>query len=180
MPILPGTDGVRRMSKSLGNYIGVTEAPEEMFGKAMSVPDEAMAQYYLLLLGEELDRSRHPGEAKRDLGRRLVAMFHGESAGAAAEEHFDRLHVRHEVPEDAEVTEVAADGPDATVHLPALIAKSFGVTRSEARRLLAQGGVKLDGEALPEEPLDLPAGELDDHVLQLGKRRHVRVRVKRG
>ena len=85
MPILPGTDGVRRMSKSLGNYVGVTDAPEDMFGKLMSVPDGAMGEYYRLLLGAELDPDRHPGEAKRELARRLVERFHGADAAAAAE-----------------------------------------------------------------------------------------------
>ena len=78
MPILPGTDGVRKMSKSYGNYVGVTDPPEEMFGKLMSIPDSVMGDYYLLLLGEELDRARHPGEAKRELARRLVDRFHGD------------------------------------------------------------------------------------------------------
>ena len=89
-PILPGTDGVRRMSKSLGNYIGVTEAPEEMFGKLMSVPDDVMGDYFLLLLGERMVGERHPGEAKRDLARRLVSRFHGDEAAAAAEARFDQ------------------------------------------------------------------------------------------
>ncbi len=98
MPILPGTDGVRRMSKSLGNYVGVTDPPDEMFGKLMSVPDEVMDQYYLLLLDEELDLSRPAVEAKRELGRRLVDRFHGDGSGAAAEAHFDQVHVRRRDP----------------------------------------------------------------------------------
>ncbi len=174
MPILPGTDGVQRMSKSLGNYVGVTDPPEEMFGKLMSVPDEVMGQYYLLLLGEELDRSRHPGAAKRELARRLTERFRDSAAARAAEERFDRIHVRHEVPEDAPVV-VLEPGPDGAVHLPAVIGAQFEISNSEARRLLAQGGVRLDGDTLSGDRLDLPARELDGKVLQVGKRRFVRI-----
>src|SRR3954466_11514775 len=100
MPILPGTDGVGCVSKSLGNYVGVTDPPEEMFGKLMSIPDDAMGQYYRLLLYELLDEGRHPGEAKRELARRLVSRFHSDEAAREAEERFDSLHIRREVPED--------------------------------------------------------------------------------
>jgi tyrosyl-tRNA synthetase len=174
MPILPGTDGVQKMSKSLGNYVGVTDPPEEMFGKLMSIPDEVMGQYFLLLLGEELKPGRHPGEAKRELARRLVDRFHGEGAGRAAEERFDQIHVRGEVPDEIPSTPVRADS-DGSVHLPALIAEVFALSTSEARRLIAQGGVKLDGETLSPDRLDLPAVELGGKVLQVGKRRFVRL-----
>jgi len=174
MPILPGTDGVRRMSKSLGNYVGVTDPPDEMFGKLMSVPDEVMGQYYLLLLGEELDTSRPAVEAKRELGRRLVNRFHGEGSGVAAEDSFDQVHVRKEIPDDIPDA-VLEPGEDGTVHMPALIAAAFGVSRGEARRLLAQGGVRVDGEALDAATLDVPADELTGHVLQVGKRRFARL-----
>ena len=174
MPILPGTDGVRRMSKSLGNYVGVTDPPEEMFGKLMSIPDDAMGEYYRLLLYEALDADRHPGEAKRELGRRLVARFHGEDAAREAEAHFDQLHVRRDVPED--VPEVRVEpGEDGEVHLPALIARQFDLSTSEARRLLSQGGVKVDGEAVDGDRLDLPLADLAGRVLQVGKRRFVRI-----
>ena len=158
MPILPGTDGVRRMSKSLGNYVGVTDPPEEMFGKLMSIPDDVMGQYYQLLLYEPVDEARHPGEAKRELARRLVATVprrrRGEggrgavrpacTCGARCRRTFRRFA-------PSRVT-------DGVVHLPALIAQAFGVSTSEARRLLGQGGVKVDGEALDGGRLDLPAG----------------------
>ncbi|MGI8461792.1 MAG: tyrosine--tRNA ligase [Solirubrobacterales bacterium] len=172
MPILPGTDGVRRMSKSLDNYVGVTDPPEEMFGKLMSVPDEAMAQYYELLLAEPLDTARHPMDAKRELGRRIVAWFWDAESSAAAEAHFDRVHVEHGTPE--QMPEIALGEGD--VHLPALIADGFGISRSEARRLVSQGGVKIEGAAVDAERLDLPAGELDGRVLQVGKRRFARLR----
>jgi tyrosyl-tRNA synthetase len=171
MPILPGTDGVEKMSKSLGNHIGVTEPPEEMYGKTLSVPDDAMGQYYALLLGEELPADVGPRDAKRALARRLVERFHSAEAAQAAEEHFDRVFVRHEVPEDIPEVTVAP----GEVHVPALLADAFGVSRSDARRQLGQGGVKLDGE--PFSALDVDAASLDGRVLQLGKRRFARVRI---
>jgi tyrosyl-tRNA synthetase len=178
LPILVGTDGVQKMSKSLGNYVGVTDQPEEMFGKLMSIPDEAMDQYYRLLLGSELPASP-PNQAKRALGRRIVDRFHGEGVGADAEERFDRIHVQHAVPE--EIPEVDLGGYSAEgnglVHLPRLIAGAFGVSSSEGRRLLQQGGVKLDGEPVPAEPLDREIDRLDGRVLQVGKRRFCRLRA---
>jgi tyrosyl-tRNA synthetase len=176
MPILPGIDGVRRMSKSLGNYVGVTDPPEEMFGKLMRIPDEVMGTYYELLLAEELPDSP-PVEAKRALARRITDRFHEQGAGEAAETHFDTVHVAHEVPDDIpELSLAEADGVNGgDVHLPALIAGVFGMSSSEARRLIAQGGVKLDGESVPAESLDLPAGELGGRVLQVGKRRFIRL-----
>ena len=174
MPVLPGTDGVRRMSKSLGNYVGVTDEPEEMFGKLMSISDEVMPEYYRLVLREELAADRHPADAKRELARRLVERFHDADAAAAAEERFDQLHVRREVPQDAPTVEVRP-GEDGEVHLPALIAREFELSTSEARRLLQQGGVKVDGEALDGGQLDLPLEQLAGRVLQVGKRRFVRV-----
>jgi len=178
MPILVGIDGAQKMSKSLGNYVGVTEPPEEMFGKLMRVPDEAMAEYYRLLLGAEAPGSP-PNEAKRALGRRIVARFHGEGAARRAEEHFDRLFVRHEAPEEIDEVDlaqyVAEDG--ASVHLPQLIANAFQISSSEARRLLGQGGVKLDGEPIAVGTLDLEPAALQGRVLQVGKRRFRRLRA---
>ena len=174
MPLLLGTDGVRKMSKSYGNYVGVAEPPEEMFGKLMSIPDELLADYYLLLLGEEHDSSRHPVEAKRELARRLADRFHGDGAGDAAEARFDQVHVRRELPDDIRSVHAPAE-PDGSVHLPALIASEFEISTSEARRLLTQGGVRLDGETLDGKRLDLPADELSGKVLQVGKRRFVRI-----
>jgi tyrosyl-tRNA synthetase len=176
LPILPGIDGVRRMSKSLGNYVGVTDPPEEMFGKLMRIPDDVMGTYYELLLGEDLP-DEEPVRAKRALARRIVERFHDAAAAEAAEAHFDKVHVAHEVPDDIpELSLADADGVNGgDVHLPALIAGMFGMSSSEARRLIAQGGVKLDGESVPPESLDLPAGELGGRVLQVGKRRFVRL-----
>jgi tyrosyl-tRNA synthetase len=177
MPILVGTDGVQKMSKSLDNYVGVTDAPEEMFGRLMRIPDEAMAEYYRLLLGEPLPSELTPNEAKRALGRRIVERFHGPGAGDEAEAHFNRVFVEHRAPdqvEDLDISSYAGEN-DVLVHLPVLIADAFGVSSSEARRLIKQGGVRLDGEPLPADALDLPSGELDEKVLQAGKRRFRRL-----
>lgn len=178
LPILVGTDGVQKMSKSLGNYVGVTDPPEEMFGRVMSIPDAAMADYYRLLLGEE-QPAGPPNEAKRQLARRLVDRFHGEGAGAAAEEHFNRVFVEHAAPEEMPEVDLGAYSADGNglVHLPRLIAGAFGLSSSEGRRLIKQGGVKLDGEPLAAEPLDLEIDSLDGHVLQVGKRRFCRLRA---
>lgn len=173
MPILPGVDGVRRMSKSTGNYIGVTDAPEEMFGKIMRVPDSCLDEYWTLLLDAPAPATP-PNEAKRELGRRLVDRFHGDGAAAAAEEHFNRLFVRREAPAEMDEHVLEGAGP---FHLPAELAAAFGVSRSEARRLLAQGGVRRDGEVLAAEPLDLEGPELDGKVLQMGKRRFRKFRL---
>lgn len=169
MPILPGIDGVRKMSKSTGNYIGVTDPPEEMFGKIMRVPDANLEEYWKLLLSEGPPAGVGPNESKRELGRRLVARFHGSEAPARAEEHFNRLFVRHEAPEEIEEFQVSGE-----VHLPAALAEAFGMSRSEARRLISQGGVKRDGEVLTPESFDYPSGELDGTVIQVGKRRFKR------
>src|SRR5829696_3798074 len=170
MPILPGIDGKQKMSKSLGNYVGVTDPPEEMFGKLMRVPDEAMGTYYELLLGEPVPEG-DPMGAKRALARRIVERFHDAEAAPAAEARFDTVHVAREVPEDVpELSLSEADGVnDGEVHLPALIAGAFEMSTSEARRLLAQGGVKLDGETLDGERLDVPLEQVAGRVLQVGK-----------
>jgi tyrosyl-tRNA synthetase len=179
MPILVGTDGEKKMSKSLGNYVGVTDAPEEMFGRLMRIPDEAMVDYYRLLLGEDAPDAP-PNEAKRTLARRIVERFHDGDAGEAAEEHFDRLFVRHEAPEEIEEVELAPylGENGGQVHLPLLMAGAFEISSSEARRLLKQGGVKLDGESLPSDSLDIDQERLDGRVLQVGKRRFRRLRGK--
>jgi tyrosyl-tRNA synthetase len=167
MPILPGIDGAEKMSKSLGNHVGVTEPPEEQFGKTMRLPDEAMDTWFELLAIPRPPAGTGPRDLKRALARGVVARFHGDEAAAAAEQHFDRLFVTREAPEDVETSAVALDGD---VFLPALIEEVFGRSRSEARRLLDQGGVKLDGEAIPAGTLELPSDALDGRVLQVGKR----------
>ncbi len=174
MPILPGIDGERKMSKSYGNYIGVTEPPEEIYGKTLRLPDPALGTWYELLLGETLPVDTSPRDAKRALARALVARFYDGNAAETAEQAFDRVHREHRPPEEMPSVLLAAHG-DGLVHLPALLADAFGVSTSEARRALKQGGVKLDGEALASDTLDRPLDELDGRVLQLGKRRFARL-----
>jgi tyrosyl-tRNA synthetase len=174
MPILPGIDGGKKMSKSLGNQIGVTEPPEEIFGKLMRVPDDVMPVYYDLLMDEPLDPERPAVESKRAMARALTARFHGEDAAAAAEARFDRLHVERGAPDDVE--ELSFSASDDTVHLPAILSDAFGLSRSESRRLIAQGGVRLDGEALSDGELDLLSERLDGALLQVGRRRFRRLR----
>jgi tyrosyl-tRNA synthetase len=173
LPLLVGTDGVEKMSKSLGNYVGVTDAPEDMYGKTLSVPDEAM-DTWSRLLDVELPSGAGPRDAKHALARAIVERFWDAGAAEAAASHFERVFVRHDIPEDLEEAEFAP--ANGTVHVPALIAETFGGSRSEARRLLAQGGVKIDGEALGADEQDVPADRLDGAVLQVGKRRFRRLR----
>jgi tyrosyl-tRNA synthetase len=176
MPILVGTDGVRRMSKSLGNYIGVTDPPDEMYGKTLSIPDAALTGWYELLLGREPTVDAGPRDAKRELARELVTRFHGAAAAQAAEQAFDRVHIQGELPDDVPVLEW--ETADQVVHLPALLSRAFGMSTSEARRMLAQGAVKLDGESIANGSLDLAVDLIDGKVVQAGRRRFVRVQVK--
>ena len=174
LPILPGTDGVQKMSKSLGNYIGVAEPPEEIYGKTLRIPDAVLPTYQALLLGHADGRDDAPRDAKRALARSLVARFHGEDAARRAEEAFDRLHIERRPPE--EVPEGPFTAANGMAHLPAVIETTFGLSRSEARRLLLQGGVRLDGRRLGPEDQDLAAERLDGAVLQIGRRRFCRMR----
>ena len=177
MPILVGTDGVQKMSKSLGNYVGVTDPPAEMFGKLMSIPDEAMDEYFRLLLGEVGRPAGPPNQAKRELGRRIVERFHGAGAGVGAEAAFDRVFVDHALPDDVPEVDLAqylGEG-GGEIHLPRLLAGAFGISSSEARRLLSQGAVKIGGKPLGTDQLDLPAEALAEQVLQVGKRRFAKL-----
>ena len=175
MPILPGIDGVLKMSKSLGNYVGVDDPPEEVYGKLMRIPDEAIPVYASLLLDSPLDPALPPRDAKRALAYEQTARLHGEAAADAAQARFDAVHVRRELPEEIDEFAFSANG-DGAVHVPALLAEAFGISRSEGRRMLAQAGVKLDGEPLDDSNLDLPAERLDGAVIQVGRRRFKRLR----
>jgi tyrosyl-tRNA synthetase len=175
MPILPGVDGVEKMSKSVGNHIGITEEPGEMYGRTLSLPDDAMDSWFRLLAVDRPPPQTSPRDAKHALARALVERFHGGDAAAAAAEEFERVHVQRSVP--GEIDDLAVAAVNGTVHLPAVIADGFGMSRSDARRMLAQGGVKLDGEPLAAADLDLPRERLDGAVLQVGKRHFRRLRV---
>jgi tyrosyl-tRNA synthetase len=176
MPILVGTDGRQKMSKSLGNQIGVTDAPGEMYGKTMSIPDQAMEEYYGLLLHERQPDQLSPRDAKRALAREIVAWLYSEQDAEQAEQGFDRVHIEHAAPETVSDVRVRV-GEDGTVHLPETIAEAFGFSRSQARRLIDQGGVALDEETLKRGEHDVAVGRADGAVLKVGKRRFVRLRV---
>jgi tyrosyl-tRNA synthetase len=158
------------MSASRGNYIGLKEAAEDQFGKAMRIPDELLPQWYRLVLESDHDPlAGDPLSAKLALARRIVARSHGEEAAAAAEEHFTLVVRERQAPEDVPEGQLPPGDP---VHLPALLANRFGLSTSEARRLIAQGGVKVDGQVVGH--LDLPREALAGALVQAGKRRFVR------
>jgi tyrosyl-tRNA synthetase len=176
MPILVGVDGRQKMSKSLGNHIGITDSPEEMYGKTLSIPDEAMGDYYRLLLHREPPTELGPRDAKRLLARELVGWLHSPEQAQAAEAHFDRVFVEREAPEQIEEASVQA-GRDGMVHLPDVMAQALGISRSEARRLIEQGGVSLDEIPLSAGELDVAVDRAQGAVLKVGKRRFRRLRV---
>ncbi len=181
VPLLVGTDGVKKMSQSLGNYISVKDAPEEMFGKTMSIPDALMSQWYQLAAyrsAEEVagieeglaDGTLHPGNAKRKLASSVVARYWGAEAAANAEAHFDRLFKEHDAPDDVPVFKL----PDDTdIWLPSLLNEAGLVSsNSEGRRMVAQGAVKVNGDKVAGETL--PRNDLGGAIVQVGKRRFVR------
>jgi tyrosyl-tRNA synthetase len=169
MPLLLSWDG-EKMSSSLGNNIPLAAPPEEQFGRTMRISDDLLGEWYRLVLQDELPPGADPLEAKLALARRIVARSHGADAAAAAEAHFTRVVREGRAPED--LPEVALPDGDP-VHVPAVLASAFGLSTSEARRLLAQGGVKLDGQAL--DVLEVPRASLVGAVLQAGKRRFARL-----
>jgi tyrosyl-tRNA synthetase len=171
-PLLLGTDG-RKMSASLGNYIGLAEPPEQQFGKTMRISDEQLPDYYRLVMESNEDpRKLEPMEAKLALARFVVRRSHGEEAAAQAEAHFTRVVREGQAPEQVPEADVPPNDP---VHLPTLLVDLFGVpSTSEARRLIAQGGVKLDGAVVSD--LDVPRERLAGALLQAGKRQFVRFR----
>jgi tyrosyl-tRNA synthetase len=181
MPILVGIDGVRRMGQSLGNYIGVEEAPSEMFGKTMSLPDEAMEHWFQLavdfdpaqvdqIMSDVTSGSMHPNQAKRLLARSVVALYHGDDAAAAAEGEFDQVFKHRGVPDEIDSFPVPAG---ETVNMPALIRDAFGGSGSEARRMLKQGAVKVDGKSVSDQ--EVPRDRLIGQVLQVGKRKFIKL-----
>jgi tyrosyl-tRNA synthetase len=175
MPILVGTDGQRKMSKSLGNQIGISEEPQEIYGKTMAIPDEAVAQYGRLLLGtEEHAAGLSARDAKRALARGIVAWLYSPEQAERAERHFDRVFVERGAPDEIEDATFHSD--DGLVHLPGLIASEFGLSRSQARRLIDQGGVTLGEVALAEGEHDVPRERADGQILKIGKRRFRRLR----
>jgi tyrosyl-tRNA synthetase len=167
-PLLLSWDG-EKMSSSVGNNIPLTAAPEEMFGRTMRIPDSQLEEWWTLL-AEQPVPDADPMQAKLALGRWIVARSHGEESALAAEEHFRRVVQDREIPNDVPERSLPSGDP---VHLPAVLADAFGLSTSEARRLISQGGVKLDGDAVSD--LDVPRDRLTGAVLQAGKRRFVRL-----
>lgn len=188
VPLLVGTDGEMKMSKSTGNYIGLNDLPEDMFGKVMSIPDSLMVTYWSLLTGagkreiEDVERrlasgEYHPADAKRDLGERLVTLYHSTADAEAARSHFDRVFKEKDRPAvipEATVPPEALQG--GVVWLPRLLtALGLAASNGEARRLIEQGGVRLDDEVLSDPRAELDPAALRGSVLQVGKRRFLRI-----
>ena len=188
MPLLEGTDGVQKMSQSLGNYIAIREAPEEMFGKVMRIPDPLVGRYAELAtemspenvasVGEDA-RGGGPeaGDAKRRVARAVVALYHGDDAAARAEADFDRRFKEHQAPQAMEEADIPADAIDGEIaYLPRVLAElGLATSRSDARRLISQQGVRVNGEIVTSE--ELPVGELRGATVQVGKRRFVKLRA---
>ncbi len=189
VPILVGLDGDKKMSKSLGNQVGLTDPPEEMFGKVMSISDELMVDYFRLatdldpevissIAGGLEQGNLHPAQVKRRLASEIVALYWGEDKALEAQEHFDRVFKLKEIPED--VTEVAYEGQvtDGKVWLPHLLVEmKLAKSTSEARRLVLQKGVKLNGDILEDPDAEMPVKVLDGALIQKGKRHFVRVKT---
>ncbi len=186
LPLLEGLDGVEKMSKSLGNYVAVEDPPEEMLGKLMSIADALMWRYWTLCTDRtpaEVDAlkraaasgERHPMDLKFELARTITADFHGREAADAAEAHFRLVHQRREVPDEvAEVALAASAEPIPLVKV--LVMAALAGSNAEARRLLQQGGVRVGGEAVRDPFATLASEPGRDHLLQVGKRRFVRIR----
>ncbi|MBI3648382.1 MAG: tyrosine--tRNA ligase [Actinobacteria bacterium] len=183
VPLLEGIDGVQKMSQSLGNYIGIEEPPDDMFGKLMSIPDRLIAKYALFCAGEGpeeaarverglADGSLHPNEAKRRMARDVVDLYRGAGAGEAAEQRFNVMHKEREIPEEVADTPMPPEASqDDRVWLPRLLV-SLGraSSNSNARRLIQQGGVRLDGEIVSDPDFETGTADLRGRVLQVGRR----------
>ncbi|HEX8833112.1 MAG TPA: tyrosine--tRNA ligase [Abditibacteriaceae bacterium] len=177
MPLLVGTDGAQKMSKSLGNYIGINEAPNEMFGKVMSIPDDAMRTYYTLCTEvpeAEIDAllAGHPMDAKKRLGREIVAQYHSEEAGVGAQDAFEKQFSRGEIPD--EMPEVVLQSGEKYNGI-SLLRECFAVSGGEARRMVGQGAVTLDGEKISDPTTDLTVN--DGAIVKMGKRKWARIKL---
>jgi len=194
MPLLVGLDGTQKMSKSLGNYVGIAESPTEQFGKLMSLPDELMPQYYALTTGATFSTASDPGldvaagtaspvEAKRRLARAVVDRYHGEGAGAAAEAEFDRVFKAHGEPSDIPEHDpgIVADKADADgrVRVSSLLAATgLASSGKDGKRLIEQGAVRCDGHAVEDPDATVALSELAGSTWQAGKRRWARFRER--
>ena len=186
MPLLEGTDGVRKMSKSFGNFIALEDEPSDMFGKIMSIGDDLMFRYYELLTSEDLDavRQRHPKEAKLDLAEALVTRYHGTDAGQQAKEDFEQKFRKREFPEqpDVTVTLTAADFSDPdnpSIWLVDLLMRTKLLpSKAEARRLIAQGAVTINQERCQDGNAVLPLQSNESYQIKIGKRKYALVQVR--
>ena len=187
MPILVGLDGVRKMSKSLGNYVGITEPPGEMFGKLMSISDALMWSYYELLTDMQTAElaalradvesgKRHPMDAKMELARRIVADFHGAQAGQEAAANFQRVFRDREAPEDAPVRKVPREGKKKLAAL--IVEAGLAPSRAEAERLIKQGGVEMDGARIEDVRHEVDLSRASDFLLRAGKKKFLRIVVE--
>lgn len=174
LPLLAGTDGVQKMSKSLNNYIGITEPPADIFGKVMSISDELMLRYYELLTDRPLAEIKvmHPKEAKEQLAEILVARFYGAKEAAAAKQEFASVFAQGNLPQ--EIAEVKIKRPEIGA-VDLIVAAGSAASKSEARRLIGQNGVKLGDNLLSDEKQLLKLEEINGQVLQVGKRKFVRI-----
>ncbi|MBP5313655.1 MAG: tyrosine--tRNA ligase, partial [Eggerthellaceae bacterium] len=188
LPLLEGTDGVRKMSKSYGNYVGLTDEPFDMFGKIMSIPDEIMIKYYRLASTYPVSAidetesglangSLHPNKVKRDLAANIVASYYDENIAKEAEEQFDLVFKHHDIPED--IPEYAPDyivNEEGMVYFAKILADAgMAASVSEARRLIDGGGVKIDGVSVEPKSYNVKVDAIKDKVIQVGKRKFVKL-----
>ncbi|MBU2603318.1 MAG: tyrosine--tRNA ligase [Actinobacteria bacterium] len=189
MPLLVGTDGVQKMSKTYGNYVGVDDVAEDMYGKIMSIPDSLMGSYWTLLTGaghreveDILERlasgTYHPAQAKRDLAARIVTLYHGPEGADAAAAHFDRVFKGKDRPEEIEEMPIPLSAvQEGRIWLPRLLVETgMASSNSEARRLIAQGGVRVEDVVVTESSAEFSPEELRGSVVQVGRRRFLRLR----
>lgn len=185
MPLLEGLDGVEKMSKSLGNYIGIDEAPDSIFGKVMSISDDMMWKYYLLstdrtpaeiegIRAEVASGARHPMDAKRDLAKSIIADFHDVEAAERAEAEFRRIFSERQAPTDIETVELPASA-EAMLVVKVVVAAALAPSNSEARRLVEQGGVWIDDEKVGDPKATIPCGAGASYLFKVGKRRFARI-----
>lgn len=188
LPLLEGTDGVKKMSKSYGNYIGLTDEPNDMFGKVMSIPDELMVKYYRLAstmsvadidaIEEGLAQgSLHPNRVKRDLAQNIVSAYYDEAAAREAEAAFDRVFKNHDMPDEIDDFEADLTPNDEGLVYLAKIIHDAGMTQSvgDARRMIDGGGVRIDGEPVPARQYNIAPESIKGHVVQVGKRKYARI-----
>ena len=193
MPLLVGTDGTKKMSKSYGNYVGIDEPPSEQFGKLMRIPDDLMPQYFALTTGWNHDQvaalarqltegAIGANEAKRLLARTVVELYHGPGSGESAESEFDRVFRAHEAPTEVPAFSLAAESlVDGRIRLARLLALAgLATTNADGRRKIAQGGVKIAGERVEDPDIELEPAALDGKVVQVGRRSWARVEVEKG